>query len=167
MNVYTKIRLALKWAIIFTIMSLAWMLLEKTLGWHDEGIADHKWLTLFFLPFSLIMYWLAMREIRRRVYQKEITWGQSFVSGLILTVFIVLLSPIAQFITHNYITPEYFETVINYSVTNDLMKIEEANNYFNINNYRWQAAIGAFVGGTITAAILALFLRTAHKKKLD
>jgi hypothetical protein len=38
------------------------------------------------------------------------------------------------------------------------MSIEKANVYFNITSYIWQAAIGAFAGGFITAAIGALFL---------
>lgn len=164
MKPYKKIKIALKWAIIFTIMSLAWMLLEKTLGWHDEAIADHQWLTLFFLPFAIIMYLLEMREIRRRVYQKVITWKQCFLSGLLMALFVALLSPLAQYITHNYITPEYFETVKNYSVTNDLMKIEEANEYFSITNYIWQASIGAFIVGAVTSAILALFLKSNKQK---
>ncbi|MFC7356835.1 DUF4199 domain-containing protein [Jejudonia soesokkakensis] len=153
-----RVKIELKWAIIFTIMSLAWMLLEKTLGWHDESIADHWWLTLFFLPFAVIIYLLAMRETRRRVYKGKMTWKQGFLSGLLMAVFVTLLSPLAQYITHNYITPEYFESVRNYSVTNELMSIEKANAYFNITSYIWQAAIGAFAGGFITSAIGALFL---------
>lgn len=153
-------KIELKWAIIFTVMTLAWMLLERTLGWHsEEGIKDHWWLTLFFFPFAIIMYVLAMRETRRRVFKHVISWKQCFLSGLLMAFFVALLSPIAQYITHNYITPEYFETVKTYSVTNDLMKIEEANDYFNIGNYIWQAAIGSFVGGAITAAIVAIFLK--------
>lgn len=153
-----RVKIELKWAIIFTIMSLAWMLLEKTLGWHDENIADHWWLTLFFLPFAIIIYILAMRETRRRVYKGKMTWRQGFLSGLLMAVFVTLLSPLAQYITHNYITPEYFETVRNYSVTNELMSIQKANAYFNITSYMWQATIGAFAGGFITSAIGALFL---------
>lgn len=153
-----RVKIELKWAIIFTIMTLAWMLLEKTLGWHDENIADHWWLTLFFLPFAIIIYILAMRETRRRVYKGKMTWRQGFLSGLLMAVFVTLLSPLAQYITHNYITPEYFETVRNYSVTNELMSIQKANAYFNITSYMWQAAIGAFAGGFITSAIGALFL---------
>lgn len=159
MKLIRKVRIELKWAIIFTIMMLAWMLLEKTLGWHDEKIADHYWLTLLFLPFSIFMYILAMRETRRRVYGRKLTWLQGFTSGLTLTLFIALLSPLAQYITHNYITPKYFENVINYSVTNNLMKINEANEYFSLNNYLWQSFIGAILGGAITSALVALFMK--------
>ena len=127
-----KLKIEFKWAIVFTITLLAWMLLEKTLGWHEENIANHWWLTMLFAPFAIFIYLLAVREKRRRVYNKKMTWLQGFISGTILTVFVALLSPIAQYITHNYITPEYFKTVIEYSITNDLMTRTKANDYFNI-----------------------------------
>ena len=154
-----KITIELKWAIIFTIVTLCWMLLEKTLGWHDEQIADHAWLTLFFMPFAVLMYVLLMREKRRRVFKNTLSWKQGFIAGLIMTVFVTILSPLSQYITHNYITPKYFENVKNYSVTNDLMTIEVANEYFNFNNYMMQAAIGAFVIGIVTSAFVAIFMK--------
>lgn len=141
------------------ITLLSWMLLEKTLGWHEENIANHWWLTMLFAPFAIFIYLLAVREKRRRVYNKKMTWVQGFISGVILTVFVALLSPVAQYITHNYITPEYFNTVIEYSITNDLMTRTKANDYFNINNYMWQSAIGALGFGVVTAAIVAFFTR--------
>ena len=100
-----------------------------------------------------------MREKRRRHFDKKMTWKQGFFTGAKMAVFVALLSPLAQYITHNYITPEYFETVSRYSVTNDLMSIEEANDYFNINSYMWQAALGAFGGGLIISALVAIFMK--------
>ncbi|QIE60597.1 DUF4199 domain-containing protein [Rasiella rasia] len=153
------IKIELKWAFIFTITTLVWMLFEKTLGWHDEKIADHFWLTLLFLPFAILMYVLVMREKRRRHFDKKMTWTQGFVTGAKMALFVALLSPLAQYITHHYITPEYFNNVASYSVTNDLMSIEEANDYFNINNYIWQAAVGALGGGLVISALVAVFMK--------
>ena len=140
-------------------MILAWMLLEKTLGWHDEQIADHWWLTLLFLPFSILMYVLAIGETRRRVYRRKMTWKQGALSGVILAVFIAFLSPLSQYITHNYITPEYFENVKDFSVTNNLMTLKAANEYFSLNNYLIQSIFGGLLGGIITSAIVAIFLK--------
>lgn len=153
------IKIELKWAFIFTFLSLAWMLLERSFGWHDENIANHYWLTMLFAPFAILMYVLEMREKRRRALDKKMTWLQGFLSGTVMSVFVALLSPIAQYITHNYITPEYFNNVIEYSVTNDLMTRTKANEYFNITSYIWQSAFGALGMGVVTSAIVALFLR--------
>ena len=154
-----KIVIEIKWACIFTITMLSWMLLEKTLGWHEEQIANHWWLTLLFSPFAIFIYLLAIREKRRRVYDRKMTWLQGFISGVIISVFVALLSPAAQYITHNYITPEYFKNVIEYSVTNDLMTRTKANAYFNITNYMWQSAFGALGFGVITSVVVAFFTR--------
>jgi hypothetical protein len=154
-----KIYIELKWALIFTITMLSWMLLEKTLGWHEEQIANHQWLTLLFAPFAILMYLLEMHEKRRRVYSGKMTWLQGFISGVILSVFVALLSPLAQYITHEFITPKYFNNVIEYSVTNDLMTRTKANEYFNIESYMWQSAFGALGFGIATAAIVAIFVR--------
>jgi hypothetical protein len=159
MKLFKNAKIELKWAIIFTIMTLVWVLLEKTLGWHDEKIADHYWLTLLFLPFAVFMYVLAMRETRRRIYNRKMTWLQGFLSGLVLALFIALLSPLAEYVTHNYLTPEYFTNVRDYSITNNLMKIKEANDYFSMNNYLWQSFFGELFGGIVTSAIVAIFMR--------
>lgn len=154
-----NLKIELKWAIIFTIATLAWMLLEKTLGWHDEKIANYDWLTLLFLPFIVLMYVLALREKRRRYYNKKNTWKQAFLSGLMVSVFAAALSPLAQYITHNYITPEFFVKVKDYSVTNKLMTVNAVNDYYNITNYIMQAALSSLIGGAIISAILAFFMK--------
>lgn len=154
-----NLRIEFKWAVIFTIATLAWMLLEKTLGWHDEQIANHDWLTLLFLPFVILMYVLALREKRRRFYDKKITWKQAFLSGLMVSIFAAALSPLAQYITHNYITPEFFVKVKDYSVTNKLMTVNAVNDYYNITNYIMQAALSSLIGGTIISALLAFFMK--------
>lgn len=154
-----KIYIELKWAVIFTIALLCWMLLEKTLGWHEEQIVYHQWLTLFFVPFAILIYLLGLREKRRRVYSGKMTWLQGFISGVIITVFIALLSPLTQYITYNFITPEYFNNVTEYSITNELMTRTRANEFFHINNYIWQSLFGTLGLGIVTAAIVAFFIR--------
>ncbi len=158
-----KIYIELKWAVIFNIALLCWILLEKTLGYHEEPIADHWWISLLFAPFAILFYLLALREKRRRVYNGTMTWSQGFLSGTVLSIFIALLSPITQLIAFNYITPAYFNNVIEYSVTNDLMTRTRANEIFNINNYLWQAAFGVFGLGMILSALVAFFTRKSSK----
>lgn len=154
-----KIYIEFKWAIIFTIALLLWILLEKTMGWHEAQIENFWWLTLFFVPFAILLYLLGVREKRRRVYNGKMTWWQAIQSGVILSIFIALLSPLAQYITHNYITPQYFNNVIEYSVTNDFMTRTKTNEFLNINSYIWQSAFGALVLGIATAFIVSFFVR--------
>jgi len=154
-----KIYIEFKWAVIFTIALLAWILLEKTLGWEEGQITSHQWFTLLFVPFAILMYLLALREKRRRVFGGKLTWLQGFISGVILTLFIALLTPLTQYISNNFITVEYFNDVTENSVTNELMTRTRANEFFHINSYIWQAIFGALGLGIATAAIVAFFVR--------
>ena len=88
-------------------------------------------------------------------------YKQGLISGIILSVFIALLSPLTQWITSTIITPEYFPNVIAYSVETGYHKsIEEADAYFNLKNYIIQSTIGALVMGIITTAIAMVFIRS-------
>ena len=76
-----------------------------------------------------------------------------------------LLAPLTQWITSTVITPEYFPNVIAYSVeTGFYNSREEAEAYFNLQNYMMQSTIGAFIMGVITSVIVAFFVRSKVKK---
>lgn len=156
---FKSIKLELKWAILFSVALLFWMFFERLLGWHDEKIADHYWLTLLFMPIAILLFYLGIKEKRRRFFNGKLTWLQGFLTGLKISLFVALLSPLANWLTHTYITPKYFENIINYSVTNELMTIEAANDYFNLSSYMWQSAFGALGLGIVTSAIVAMLLR--------
>lgn len=144
---------------MFSLFMLLWMLLENTLGWHDRHIANHQWLTLLYIPVAAFVYVLALKEKRRRIYHGKMTWLQGFVCGLLIGVFVALLSPLVQYLSHTYISPDYFPNIIAYSVENNLKTQAEAEAYFNLNSYMWQSAIGAVFMGAVTAAVVAVFLR--------
>lgn len=151
----------IKWAIIFTIVVLLWMVLEKISGLHDQYIDYHLYLTNLFAIPAIIMMVMALKEKKRKDYQGRMTYKQGFISGLILSVFIAVLSPLAQYITSYYITPDYFPNVIKRSVELGYYAdttAAEAN--FNYQNYTIQGAIGALVMGIITTAIAMIFIRT-------
>lgn len=154
-----KIRIEIKWAIIFAIVGLLWMVMEKALGWHDEHIAKHATYTMFFILPAIILVVLALREKREVDYGGRMTYMQGFKAGFIMTIIIVLLSPLTQWITSMYITPDYFNNVIEYSVESGKLSMEEAQEYFNFKSYMIQSAIGGLVMGTLTSAIVAIFMK--------
>lgn len=155
-----NIKIEIKWALIFTIMSLVWMLLEKLTGLHDKHIDKHAIYTNLIAIPAIAIYVFALQDKRRNFYNGEMSYKQGFVSGLILTLIVTLLSPLSQYITSTIISPEYFPNVIRYvSIKGEMSKIE-AENYFNLKNYIIQGLIGAPVMGLITTAIVAIFTRT-------
>ena len=88
------------------------------------------------------------------------TYKQGVIVGIIITIFVTILSPLTQFITSTIITPEYFPNVIDYSVNQGIMTAEDAKNAFNLKSYTIQSTIGAFVMGVITTVIVAFFTKS-------
>ncbi len=154
-----KIKIELKWAFIFTIATLIWMMLEHTFGWDTEFIEERWWITLFFIPIGILFFYLALKEKRRRHFNGSITWLQAFGSGCLLSLFIALLSPITQYISQEYIAPSFFGNIIAYSVDNRILTQEDAIENFRLESYIVQSAIGALGAGILTSALVALIVR--------
>ncbi|APU69075.1 DUF4199 domain-containing protein [Christiangramia flava] len=155
-----KFAIEIKWGIIFTIVALLWMFLEKQLGWHDELIAKQAIYTNFFGIIAIIVYVLAIRDKKKNFYQGDMTWTQGFISGMVVSVVVAILSPLAQYISLEVISPEYFPNVIDYAVENGSMTRENAEAYFNLKSYIIQSFFFSLVVGIVTSAIIALFLRS-------
>lgn len=149
----------IKWGLIFIIITLLWMVFERMMGWHGENIAQHSTMTNLFAIPAIVMYVFALLDKRRNDLGGIMTWGQGFKSGLLITLVVVILSPLAQYLTHTIISPEYFTNVIEYSVTNDVMTRDEAESYFSMSNYIFQSAIGALIMGILTSAVVAFFVK--------
>lgn len=159
-----KLATELKWAIIFTIVGLLWMVLEKVTGLHGKYIDYHMYLTNLFAIPAIWMMVLALKEKKARYYTGNMSYSQGFISGVILSVFIAILSPLSQWVTSYVITPEYFPNVIQRSVElGYFATTEEAAANFNYENYAIQGAIGALVMGIITTSIAMIFIRTKQK----
>ena len=154
-----KYQIEIKWAVIFSLATLAWMFLEKTLGWHDELIGKHALYTNLFGLVAITLYVLALTDKRKTVYNGKMSWKEGFISGIILSIVIAVLSPITQYITNTTITPEYFPNVIKYIVDSGKMSQETAESYFNLKSYVLQGVFGALSMGIVTAAIVAFFLK--------
>ena len=159
-----NIKTELKWALIFVVVSLLWMLLEKLAGLHSTHIDKHFYLTNLFAIPAILVFVMALKEKKKKDFGGSMSFKQGFVSGAIITIVVTVLSPLTQWITSTYITPEYFPNVIEHSLETGFHATrEEAEAYFNLSNYMVQSVIGALVMGLITSAIVAFFVRTRSK----
>lgn len=158
-----NIKIEIKWALIFILSMLAWMFFEKSMGWHDEKIADHATYTNFFAIPAILVYVFALLDKKKNFYSGVMSYKQGVISGLIITVIVTVLSPLAQYITSTIITPDYFPNVIEYAVSSGKMTQADAEAYFNINSYMIQSVIGALVMGLVTSLIVAIFVKSKSK----
>ncbi len=154
-----KFSIEIKWAFIFLGFTLLWMLGEKLTGLHDVNIAQHPTYTNLIAIPAILIYVFALLDKRKIFYNGIMNYKEGFITGLIITVIITLFTPLTQYITSTFITPDYFQNAINYSVENGLMDKDKAEAYFNMKSFMTQAPIGALIMGILTAAIVALFTK--------
>ena len=155
-----KFAIEIKWAFISIIIFLAWMTLEKQLGFHDEKIKWQMFFTMLIIFPNFILYYLALRDKKKNYYNGEMSWKQGFISGVVISFIIVIFSPITQFITHEFITPNYFDKLIALSVESKRLTLQEAQSYFNLTAYIWQSISGGLSFGVVIGAIVAYILKT-------
>ena len=149
----------MKWAIIFAIAGLLWMLGEKLAGLHGKHIDKHANYSFLFAIPAVAVYVFALLDKRKNFYHGSMTYVQGFITGLIISVFVVILSPLTQYITSTIITPEYFPNAIEYVVREGQMTRETAESYFTMQNYIVQGLMWSLGMGLVTSAIVALFVR--------
>lgn len=157
-----RYRLELKWALVFFLMMLSWMLLERLLGWHGRHIDRHAAMTNLVAIPATAVYVLALLE-KRRSLGGFMTYGQGVVCGLIITLVVTLLSPLSQTLVATVITPDFFQNMIEFSVAEGKLSRAAAESYFNLGSYIKQGLMGAPLMGILTSLVVALFVRRTPK----
>lgn len=160
-----KYKFEIKWGVIFTVLSILWMIFEKWMGWHGPKIAVHALYTNFFAIVAILIYIFAFLD-KRKNDKSIMQWKHGFFYGLGIAIVVAVLSPLSQWITSFAISPDYFSNAIAYSVEQGKLTQQQANDYFNLKNYLIQGFVGALIMGTITSAIIALFIQKKHPEYL-
>ena len=127
------LKIEIKWAFIFMFMTFAWMFLEKLVGLHSIHIDKHPVYTMFYMIPAIMVYVLALKDKKKNFYHGNMNYLQSFISGLILTGIITLLTPLSQFVVSTWITPSYFQHAIAYAILHTQMSTAVAEDYFSLN----------------------------------
>lgn len=158
-----RFAIELRWALIFSLTYLAWMLTERLAGFHDTRLDQQPMVGPLIMIPSIVIYALMLRD-RKRSLEGEMTYGQGFLSGCILTAFIVILSPLNQLLTLEIISPDYFANLIEYTVAQGALTLEQARQQFSIRNYVVTGLIAGALTGILFSAILAAFMRSRRSK---
>jgi hypothetical protein len=160
-----NITIEIKWGILFSVMSLLWMMLEKAVGLHDEYIDKHAVYTNLVAIPAILLYFIALADKRKNHLMGFITFRQGFISGLFITLVVTILAPLTQWITFAWITPDYFNNVTRYVVEQGKMSQADAEAYFSMKNYIIQGLLFTPVMGIITSLIAALVMQKKKKMK--
>lgn len=143
------------------LVSIAWLAMEKLLGFHDQYIQYHQYFTnLIMIPYFIIF----RRGIKsyRIAEGGSITFVKAFGFGLVCTLFTTVMSPLSLWIFETILNPNFYQNMINYTVSHKFQSQAQANAYFNHENYRNLMIYGNIAQGIIFSAIIAAF--SARKK---
>lgn len=155
-----NVTIEIKWALIFAVVSLLWMLLEKLTGLHSTYLDYQMYLTNLFAIPAIWMMVAALREKKNVYYNGRMSYKNGLISGALVSLFVAILTPLTQYITSFVISPEYFPNVIKRSVEIGYYKTTaEAQAQFNYRNYAIQGTIGALAMGILTTAIAMIFIK--------
>jgi len=86
----------------------------------------------------------------------KITFINGIGFGLMATLFIVALTPVSVWIFDQFINPNFYASMIQYQVKNNLSTIEIAKQSFNHDNFKQSCIIGNAATGTLLTVILAI-----------
>ena len=148
----------IKWGVIFSVMTILWIALEKLTGLHDQRIQWHPYLTNLIAIPAIWIYVLAIREKRQQL-GGQISFKQILVFGLLVSVVVAALSPLAQWICFTFITPNFFQNAIQAGVAQG-QKLGDLQAFFNASSYRVQGVVGALMIGLLTTLILGAIMRS-------
>jgi len=152
----------IKWGVIFIIVGLIWVLFEKMMGWHDEHIDQQAIYSNLFGFIAVFIYFLGLRDKKKNYYNGVMDWKQGFVAGVVITVVVALLSPLSQYITSVYISPNYFSNMITYISENSAMTREQAEAFYNLKSTMIQVVFSALAMGVVTSALIAWFVKSKN-----
>lgn len=161
----TNRRTEIKWAVIFVVIMLLWMVFERLLGLHEEHIDKHATYTNFVAIPAILIYVLALLDKKKNYYNGYMPFKQSFMSGMVITLIITLLTPLTQYITTAFISPDFFTNAKEYAVSEGKLTQSEANGYFNLRSYILMGAVGALIMGTVTTFIVSVFVRSKYLQR--
>ncbi len=148
-----------RWAFIYSIVAIGWFLFEKLMGWHGPRIEKHGLYRAFLILPSLAVYALAIREKREYFYDGNMTWIEGLKSGVMMTIFIAMLSVPVQWFSYHIISPGFFDKVIRFQVSSDMMDEKSAREYFNLSSYLVLSPIICFLAGFMTSAVVSIFVK--------
>jgi len=156
----------LKWAAIFSVISLIWMYIEKSLGWHSTAIFKHQIFTnLIIIPLLfIVILTFGLREKRKTKYSYSMTWEQGLISGGVISVIICILTPLLQYNFAEVISPEYFDLAAKQLSERGGTSLKSAHDVYNLKANIIDAVVFNLAMGIVTSAIIAAILKKPASK---
>lgn len=162
---FQQYRIEIKWAIYYSVFLLLWTAIEKISGLHGRYIELQQDLSIFLLIPAIVFYILALVNKKKYFFKGSMPYVQGFFSGIVLTVCIMALAPLVQFISYFIISPHYFSNLIQYSTDKGIYNAAQAARQFNYGNFLFINEVFLMLTGVVFSAFIPLFLNTNSGSK--
>lgn len=155
-----RIGIELKWAAFITAFTCLWAALEHALGYHKDF--SNILITSFIYYVILTFLWAIAFIDKKKSLGKNAVWEfkSAFKFGLFLTGITALLSPIAQYIIYETISPDYFTNIIEYQLKKGRETIEILQQRYNMSFVISLGVRDALSFGVIYSALYAWVFKT-------
>ncbi len=154
----------IRWAFIFTVATMLWAGIEKLFGMHDANLGTQPVFSMLFAVPAIAIYAMAMFEKKQKVYNGKMSWKDGTISGIVLSLFIAVLSPVAQWAIFELISPDFFAKATQFYTDKKILTQTRALEMFNIQAYMKKSITESLSMGVITAAIVALIVQSKKPK---
>ncbi len=151
----------LTYGFIYALVSLIWISLEFALGIQTSYPELHTVVSILFLVPAMYILSRGMKSHRQILHDNQSSYGyfMAFMSGFNIMIIATLLSPAVNLVFHNFVNPEFFESMIQQAVSTMAMTEDMAREFFSMKSYIQQSLVSGITLGAIMSAILAIFLR--------
>ncbi len=130
-----------------------------------------NWLPWVGVPFFILFIWMAMNERKREDFGGEISYGQAFITGLLVGVFAGIAMGIFMYIYATSINPGMMDMVTQKQVaamraqnmSSD--QIQKAQSYMKMFTSPTAMLITTFIGDVIMATIFSLIVAIFVRSK--
>lgn len=154
--------LELKWASYFVAFWFFWTLLEKYLGWHDIDIARYHELGPLYVVVSAIIFYFALLDVRNVNFGRSMSYSNAFQTGMVMTLIILLVMPINQFLLLTLVSPDLLSNLQTYSVELLGMTVEKASSEYSIRYMIIQSEVRTLLLGTSLSLTLGVIIRKSR-----
>lgn len=158
-----KFAIEFKWGVRYIFSYIAWIFVEKWTGLYTTNIADYPLYASLFYLFGFLIYILALQDKKKNYFNGTMDWKRGSVSGIIITVVVAVLMPLAQVAIHKGVAPEFFPNMIAYA-TSKGKKLQDVQSYFNLTSYIYQSVFFALSIGVVFGAVASVLLQTKNTR---
>lgn len=92
-NMLKQFGIEMKWGIIFSVMTLIWITMEKAVGLHDQYI-DKQMIYTNLAAIPALHFVLFGPFRKKKFYHDQMDFKEGLKAGLVITVVIAILSPL-------------------------------------------------------------------------